>query len=232
MDMASKSASSVGTLVSSLLLSTLNYTVYRPRCRSGSLSLCPKQDIGCSSCRQYVFTSSIDRSLTWSTNIFFYLRYISQPSCTQHLAWPLVPTYLTFMKYNTREPNVLECETSNLGNVSFPHNRCGEMVVPSECPNLLALVAPFLDDWTWKRVPAGWFYSLFLSRFLTLMLRHSSQSTPTLNQKYLYLTGHNRSAALTFEGTLGRIAPSIISHEDQERRLPRTLALMRFMTVE
>ena len=61
----------------------------------------------------------------------------------------------------------------------FRITRCGEMVVPSECPNLLALVAPFLDDWTWKRVPAGSFYSLFLSRFLTLMLRHSSQSTPT-----------------------------------------------------
>ena len=98
----------------------------------------------------------------------------------------------------------------------FRITRCGEMVVPSECPNLLALVAPFLDDWTWKRVSAGSFYSLFLSCFLTLMLRHSSQSTPTLNQKYLYLTGHDRSAALTFEGTLGRIAPSIISHEDQD----------------
>ena len=47
------------------------------------------------------------------------------------------------------------------------------------------------------------------------MLRHSSQSTPTLNQKYLYLTGHDRSAALTFEGILGQLAPSIISHEDQ-----------------
>ena len=89
----------------------------------------------------------------------------------------------------------------------FRITRCGEMVVPSECPNLLALVAPFLADWSWKRVPAGSFYSLFLSRFLTLMLRHSSQSTPTLNYKYLYLTGHDRSAALTFESTLGRIAP-------------------------
>ena len=122
MDMASKWTSSIGTLVSNLLWLTLNYTVSCPRCRSGSLFLRPKQDIGCSSCRQYVFTSSIDRSLTWSTNICFYLRDITQPSCTQHLAWPLVPPYLTFMKYNTRELNVLECETSNLGNVSFPYH--------------------------------------------------------------------------------------------------------------